>query len=91
MYRFPAWPSARARRSAAIWSFRLPSTTKAWGQTLAISLSGTALVAALVAQFALRLYNPWVYWTAVAMVSLFGTAVADTVHNDFGVPLCWAM
>ena len=56
------------------------------GQTLAFSLSGAALVAALVTQFALRRYNPWVYWTAVAMVSVFGTAVADTVHNDFGVP-----
>ena len=56
------------------------------GQTLALSLSGGALVASLVAQFTLRRYNTWVYWTTVVLVSVFGTAVADTVHNDFGVP-----
>jgi|tagenome__1003787_1003787.scaffolds.fasta_scaffold20816078_2 uncharacterized membrane-anchored protein len=56
------------------------------GQYLAFGLSGAALVTALVAQFALRRYNPWVYWIAVAMVSVFGTGVADIMHNDFGVP-----
>jgi uncharacterized membrane-anchored protein len=56
------------------------------GQTIALVLSGVLLVAALVAQFAARRYNPWLYWAAVVMVSVFGTAIADTVHNDFGVP-----
>ena len=56
------------------------------GQTLALVLSGTALVAALVAQFVTPRYNTWVYWTAVVMVSVFGTAVADVMHNQFGVP-----
>jgi uncharacterized membrane-anchored protein len=56
------------------------------GQTLAVTLSGAALVAALVAQFAVRRYNTWIYWTAVVMVSVFGTAVADLAHNEFGVP-----
>jgi uncharacterized membrane-anchored protein len=56
------------------------------GQTIAVAVSGVGLVAALVAQLRSRRYNPWVYWTAVVMVSVFGTAVADLVHNDFGVP-----
>jgi uncharacterized membrane-anchored protein len=60
--------------------------SNALGAYLAAGIAGGALVAALVAQFALRRYNPWVYWTAVAMVSVFGTAVADIMHNDFGVP-----
>ncbi|HEY0816284.1 MAG TPA: hypothetical protein VGE11_23665 [Pseudonocardia sp.] len=58
----------------------------AMGQTTALTVTGLALVAALVAQLAMRRYNPWVYWAAVVMVSVFGTAVADTAHNDFGVP-----
>jgi uncharacterized membrane-anchored protein len=58
----------------------------ALGLTAALALTGSALVASLVAQFALRRYNAWVYWTSVVMVSVFGTAVADTAHNDFGVP-----
>jgi uncharacterized membrane-anchored protein len=56
------------------------------GQTIAVAISGVGLVAALVAQLRSPRYNPWVYWTAVVMVSVFGTAVADLVHNDFGVP-----
>jgi uncharacterized membrane-anchored protein len=56
------------------------------GQVTAVTVSGVGLVAALVAQFRSRHHNPWTYWTAVVMVSVFGTAVADSVHNDFGVP-----
>ena len=37
MYRSPGWPPARTRRSAAIRTLRLPSATKVWGQTFAIS------------------------------------------------------
>lgn len=59
---------------------------QALGQAVALPLAGAGLVATLAAQFALRRYNTWVYWAAVVMVSVFGTAVADTVHNDFGVP-----
>src|SRR3954453_15012673 len=56
------------------------------GQAVALPLSGVLLVAALVAQFVAGGYNAWIYWAAVVVVSVFGTAVADTVHNDFGVP-----
>jgi uncharacterized membrane-anchored protein len=43
-------------------------------------------VASMVIQFALRSYHAWAYWFAIVMVSVFGTTVADLVHNDFGVP-----
>ena len=59
------------------------------GQYPALAISATAFVAALVAQFAVRRYQPAIYWSAVVMVSVFGTTVADLVHNDFGVPY-WA-
>lgn len=44
------------------------------------------LVAALVLQLRARRYVPWVYWLAVAMVSVFGTMAADVVHVILGVP-----
>jgi uncharacterized membrane-anchored protein len=56
------------------------------GQSISVVLSGVALVAALVAQFVARRYNTWIYWAAVVMVSVFGTAVADVMHNEYGVP-----
>lgn len=58
----------------------------ALGKGLALGLSGAGLAVALIAQFSVRRYNPWIYWFAVVMVSVFGTTMADSVHNDFGVP-----
>ncbi|WP_285114489.1 hypothetical protein [Leifsonia sp. fls2-241-R2A-40a] len=42
--------------------------------------------AALVLQFVVRRYIPWVYWLAVLMVAVFGTMVADVLHVELGVP-----
>ncbi|WP_374969259.1 hypothetical protein [Terrabacter sp. BE26] len=56
------------------------------GAVLAVGLSGLALVAALAMQLAAKRYVPWIYWTAVAMVSVFGTVAADVAHVGFGVP-----
>ncbi|WP_285243883.1 hypothetical protein [Pseudarthrobacter sp. fls2-241-R2A-127] len=53
---------------------------------VALACGGVALAAALALQFAVRRYVPWVYWTAVAMVSVFGTMAADAVHVVLGVP-----
>lgn len=53
---------------------------------IAVGLSGLALVGALAAQLTARRYVPWVYWTAVAMVSVFGTVAADVAHVGLGVP-----
>jgi uncharacterized membrane-anchored protein len=58
----------------------------AFQQTIAVAITGVLFVASMVIQFARRSYNAWAYWFAVVMVSVFGTTVADLVHNDFGVP-----
>jgi uncharacterized membrane-anchored protein len=52
----------------------------------AVAGSGLVLVVLLLAQLAARGYRPWLYWAAVAMVSVFGTMAADVVHVVLGVP-----
>ncbi|MEU9453052.1 hypothetical protein [Streptomyces sp. NPDC048277] len=58
----------------------------AFGPVPAVGLGGVALVAALAVQFAVRRYIAWVYWTAIVMVSVFGTMAADVLHVGLGVP-----
>lgn len=53
---------------------------------LAVLGSGVVLAALLVAQLAAFAYRPWLYWGAVAMVSVFGTMAADVTHVVLGVP-----
>src|SRR4051794_32337461 len=45
-----------------------------------VLLCGGALVAGFVLQFRARGYVPWVYWSCVAMVSVFGTMAADGIR-----------
>ncbi|MFE1886598.1 COG4705 family protein [Streptomyces diastatochromogenes] len=56
------------------------------GPIPAVGLGGLAFVASLVLQFAVRRYVAWVYWTAIVMVSVFGTMAADVLHVGLGVP-----
>jgi uncharacterized membrane-anchored protein len=56
------------------------------GPVPAVALGGLALAVALAVQFALRRYVAWAYWTAVVMVSVFGTMAADVLHVGLGVP-----
>ncbi|SEE92812.1 Uncharacterized membrane-anchored protein [Streptomyces sp. 3213] len=58
----------------------------AFGPIPAVGLGGLALVGALALQFAVRRYVAWIYWTAVVMVSVFGTMAADVLHVGLGVP-----
>ncbi|WP_079138648.1 COG4705 family protein [Actinacidiphila rubida] len=44
------------------------------------------LAGALLLQFRVQRYSPWIYWLAVVMVSVFGTMAADVVHVVAGVP-----
>jgi uncharacterized membrane-anchored protein len=44
------------------------------------------LAASLAVQFYVRRYVTWIYWTAVVMVSVFGTMVADVLHVGLGIP-----
>ena len=55
------------------------------GPALAVPLALIALAVALKAQFSARGYVPWIYWTAIVMVAVFGTMAADGVHL-LGVP-----
>ncbi|WP_405672177.1 hypothetical protein [Streptomyces canus] len=56
------------------------------GPIPAVALGGLALAASLAVQFTLRRYVAWAYWTAVVMVSVFGTMAADVLHVGLGVP-----
>ncbi|MGW2637392.1 COG4705 family protein [Streptomyces sp. NPDC001348] len=56
------------------------------GPVPAVALGGLALVASLAVQFTLRRYVAWAYWTAIVMVSVFGTMAADVLHVGLGVP-----
>src|SRR5215472_16992206 len=47
---------------------------------VAVGLGFVGLVIALILQFSVRRYNPWIYWLAVVMVAVFGTMAADVVH-----------
>ena len=53
---------------------------------LAIAAVGLVFAGALVLQFLVWRYLPWVYWLAVVMVSVFGTMVADVLHVGLGIP-----
>src|ERR1700755_2789806 len=46
---------------------------------VAVVLGGVAFCFALYFQFSRDRYLPWAYWTAVAMVGIFGTMCADVL------------
>ena len=56
------------------------------GPVVAVPIGGMALVGALLWQLRVRRYMAWPYWTAVAMVSVFGTMAADVLHVGLGIP-----
>ena len=51
-----------------------------------VALSGLALAAILWIQLRADRFIAWRYWSAVALVSVFGTLAADAVHVILGVP-----
>jgi len=53
---------------------------------IAVGCTGMVLTAVLAVQFGVRRYIAWVYWSAIAMVSIFGTMAADVLHVGLGVP-----
>jgi uncharacterized membrane-anchored protein len=53
---------------------------------IAVALGGIGLVIALVLQFSVRRYIPWIYWLTAIMVAIFGTMAADVVHIVLGIP-----
>jgi uncharacterized membrane-anchored protein len=58
----------------------------AWDLPVAVAVAGIGLVAALWWQLSAGSYHPVRYWTAVTMVAVFGTMVADGPHVVLGLP-----
>src|SRR5258707_566625 len=52
----------------------------------AVVVGFVVFVAAMVWQFRTPDYRTWPYWSAVAMVAVFGTMCADVMHIVFGLP-----
>jgi uncharacterized membrane-anchored protein len=57
------------------------------GLTVTSVVMTVLLVVALVIQFRRDCYVPWVYWLAVALISVVGTLVTDNLSDNLGVPL----
>jgi uncharacterized membrane-anchored protein len=53
---------------------------------VAVVLGFLGLIVALILQFWVRRYIPWIYWLAVVMVAVFGTMAADVLHVVLGIP-----
>jgi uncharacterized membrane-anchored protein len=55
------------------------------GRTTALLLGLGAFAAAVTVQLRGRRYSTWAYWITVAMVGIFGTSAADSLHG-IGLP-----
>ena len=53
---------------------------------LAVVVGFVLFVAAITWQFRTPTYRTWPYWSAVAMVAVFGTMCADVMHIVLGLP-----
>ncbi len=53
---------------------------------IAVGIAGVVLAATLAVQLGVRRYVAAIYWTAVVMVSVFGTMAADVLHVGLGIP-----
>lgn len=58
-----------------------------FGLTGTTVVVGVVLAAALIYQFTLRRYVPWIYWLVVILISIAGTLITDNLTDNFGVPL----
>ena len=59
---------------------------KQYNQYLAVFAGFVVFAIAIVWQFRTRGYRTWPYWSAVAMVAVFGTMCADAMHIALGLP-----
>lgn len=53
---------------------------------IAVTIGFLAFLLAIILQFLVKKYIPWIYWLTVTMVAVFGTMAADVVHIVLGVP-----
>ncbi len=61
--------------------------TLGFGLTNTTYAAGGLLVVLLAVQFRLRRYMPVVYWSAVVVISVFGTLITDNLTDGHNVPL----
>lgn len=54
--------------------------------SLLLIVGAVVLIASLALQFSMRRYRPWAYWLVVVVISIYGTILADAIHEDLGVP-----
>jgi len=59
---------------------------KQFNPYLAVFAGFVVFAIALIWQFRVPDYRTWPYWTAVSMVAVFGTMVADAMHVGLGIP-----
>jgi uncharacterized membrane-anchored protein len=61
--------------------------------TLGLGLTGTTfvmsgfLIVALIVQFSLKVYVPFVYWLSVVLISVVGTLFSDNLVDNYGIGL----
>ncbi|WP_037603530.1 COG4705 family protein [Streptacidiphilus rugosus] len=58
---------------------------KRFDPQLTVAAAGLVLVLSLAVQLGVKRYSAAIYWTAVVMVSVFGTMAADVLHVQFGI------
>jgi uncharacterized membrane-anchored protein len=61
--------------------------TLGFGLTNTTYVAGGLLAVLLIVQFRLRRYVPLVYWSAVVVISVFGTLITDNLTDGHNVPL----
>ncbi|MDR3629165.1 MAG: hypothetical protein P4L42_02385 [Desulfocapsaceae bacterium] len=85
--------------TALFWIIKMMSTTVGetaadflntdlhYGLTGTSAIMGALLAIALLFQIQARRYVPWLYWTTVVFISVFGTLITDNLSDKLGVPL----
>jgi uncharacterized membrane-anchored protein len=57
------------------------------GLTTTTFLTGAALIVALVFQFRVSRYVPYIYWLGIVLISIVGTQITDNLSDNYGVSL----
>jgi uncharacterized membrane-anchored protein len=60
--------------------------TLGFGLTNTTIVMGLAFLVFLALQFRAHRYVPWIYWTTVVLISVFGTLITDNLTDGHGVP-----
>jgi uncharacterized membrane-anchored protein len=59
--------------------------TLGFGLTNTTIVMGAAFLVLLALQFRARRYVPWIYWSTVVLISVFGTLITDNLTDGHGV------